>query len=552
MMPTISVSYRDLCKLLGRPVDLERLRERLLMFGVEVDGVVGDELKLAVAHNRPDLLSPEGLARELKGFLGIEVGLPKYRLGRSGVTVEVDDSTRVVRPHIAAGVVEGVRLTDESVAALMQVQDKLHETIGRRRRRASIGIYDLDKIRHPIRYTTTLPEGLRFTPLDLDRELTPAQILREHPKGLEYGALMRGWSRYPLLIDSAGVVLSMPPVINSEATRVTKGTKRFFIDVTGDDERAVNQALVVLMADLAERGFGLRSVMVRYPTKSVRTPRLRATRQRLRVAVANEFLGLGLKPGRMAALMKRMRLGASVAAGTLTITIPPYRSDVMHEIDLIEDLAIAYGYDKLSPALPSVVTTGEKHPIERAGEKARAVLTGLGFSEVMTYTLTNEHINFGLMRASGEAAEIANPISEEYTIVRTWLLPSLLSTLRTNKHNPLPQQIFEVGDVVWPDAAAETGAINVRNVAAAVIGAEANFTRVRAIAEALLRELGVACESKAVEHPSFIEGRAAEFSVKGKRVGVVGELHPEVILGFELEHPVAAFELGLSHVVSQP
>jgi phenylalanyl-tRNA synthetase beta chain len=544
-MPTVSVSHRDICKLLGRKISAEKLCERFSLLGIEVDEIVGDEIKLEVAHNRPDLLGPEGVARVLKGFLGIEIGLPKYKLHNSGVVVEVDDSTRSIRPYIVAGVVQEVKLTDENVAALMQIQDKLHDTLGRNRRRGSIGVYDLDKIKPPVRYITTLPEGLRFRPLDFDRELTPAQILREHPKGVQYGDLMRGWSRYPMLVDSAGVVLSMPPIVNSEDTRVTSSTKRLFIDVTGDDERTVNRILTIMTTNLAERGFDLLSVVIKYPARNVRTPNLRATKRRLRVSVANEFLGLNLKPKEVVALMKRMRFDVASAGEVLTVSIPPYRSDVMHEIDLVEDLAIAYGYNKLAPTIPNIVTVGEKHLIEKLSEKARAVMVGLGFMEVMTYTLTNPNVNFKLMRTSGEAATIANPISEEYTVVRNWLLPSLLSVLRANRRNPLPQRIFEVGDVVQLRPEAETGAVNVRKVAAAVIGGQANFTYIRAIAEALLGELGVTYEFRAIEHPSFIDGRAAEFLVKNKRIGIIGELHPEVILGFELEHPVAAFELDL-------
>jgi phenylalanyl-tRNA synthetase beta chain len=545
-MPTITVSYRDLCELLGKPVKLEVLRERLPMFGIEVGGVVGDEMKLEVAHNRPDLLSPEGVARALKGFLGIRTGLPKYKLRKSDVVVEVDPSTEVVRPYIATGIVEGIRLTDTSIAALMQIQDKLDETMGRKRRKTSIGVYDLDKLKPPIRYTTTTPEGVKFVPLDFDRELTPVQILREHPKGIDYGHLLEDLERYPLLVDSEGTVLSMPPIINSEATRVTESTQRLFVDVTGLDKRVTNQELTILMTSLAERGFGLRSVLIRYPNYRVRTPDLKVTRKQLSVKTANESIGVSLKSPKIAGIMKRMRFGVGkIKRDFLTIFIPPYRTDVMHEVDLIEDLAIGYGYNKLEPTLPKIVTTGERYPIEALSDKARRVMTGLGFMEVMTFTLTNPRTNFELMRASGEAATIANPISEEYTIVRTWLLPCLLSVLRANRRHPLPQRIFEVGDVVLLDTEAETGARNVRRVAAAVIGTQANLTYLKALAEALLRELGIVCQIKALDHPSFIEGRAAEFLFKGKRLGVVGELHPEVILGFELEHPVAAFELEL-------
>ena len=544
-MPSITVSYRDLCKLVGRRIKPMQLCERLGMLGMEADAV-GDELKFEVTHNRPDLLSPEGVARALRGFLGVETGLPRYKLSASGVTVEVDRSVKPIRPFIVAGVVTNVKLTDEIVASLMQVQEKLHASLCRNRRRGSIGVYDFDTIKPPVRYTTTLPDGIRFVPLEFDRELTPAQILREHPKGIEYGSIMRGWSRYPLLIDSRGVVLSVPPIINSEETRVTSKTRRLFIDVTGEDERVVNQALTILMTGLAERGFGLQSVAVKYPNKRVRTPDLRPSRHRLSARATNEFIGLGLKPKEIAKIAERMRYGvAGIKGEVLTLLAQPYRRDLMHEVDLIEDIAIGYGYDRLEPALPKVVTTGEREPTQRLSERARRVLTGLGFMEAMTYTLTNPRTNFELMRVRGEAAEVANPVSEEYTIIRNSLLPCLLSVLRTNRRNPLPQLVFEVGDVIVLDEGVETGARSVRRAAAAVIGEEAGFTQIKSVAEALLRELGITHEVRPIEHPSFLEGRAAEFVSGGRSLGIAGEIHPEVILGFELEHPVAAFEVDL-------
>ncbi len=544
-MPSITVSYRDLCKLVGRRIKPMQLCERLGMLGMEAEAA-GDELKLEVTHNRPDLLSPEGVARALRGFLGVETGLPRYKLSASGVMVEVDRSVKPIRPFIVAGVVTNVKLTDEIVASLMQVQEKLHASLCRNRRRGSIGVYDFDTIKPPVRYTTTLPDGIRFVPLEFDRELTPAQILREHPKGIEYGSIMRGWPRYPLLIDSRGVVLSVPPIINSEETRVTSRTRRLFIDVTGEDERVVNQALTILMTGLAERGFGLQSVAVKYPNKRVRTPDLRPSRHRLSARATNEFIGLGLKPKEIAKIAERMRYGVvGIKGEVLTLLAQPYRNDLMHEVDLIEDIAIGYGYDRLEPTLPKVVTTGEREPTQRLSERARRVLTGLGFMEAMTYTLTNPRTNFELMRVRGEAAEVANPVSEEYTIIRNSLLPCLLSVLRTNRRNPLPQLVFEVGDVIVLDEGVETGARSVRRAAAAVIGEEAGFTQIKAVAEALLRELGIAHEVRPIEHSSFLVGRAAEFVSGDRSLGIVGEIHPEVILGFELEHPVAAFEIDL-------
>lgn len=544
-MPLITVSYRDLCRLLGKRIEPGQLCERLSMLGVESE-ISDDELKLEVMHNRPDLLSPEGLARALKGFLDLETGLPKYRLSPSGVKVEVDLSVRPIRQYIAAGIVTGVKLTDEIVKSLMQVQEKLHASLCRNRVKGSIGIYDQATITPPIRYTTTLPDGIRFTPLEFDREMTPAQILREHPKGIEYGWTIRDLPKYPLLIDSRGVVLSIPPIINSEDTRVTERTEELFIDVTGLDEHVVGRALTILMTGLAERGFQLKSVLVKYPDRKTRTPNLTPLRRRLRVRDVNETIGLKLKPREIARIAERMRYGVTKISGdTLTLLIPPYRWDIMHEVDLVEDIAIGYGYDKLEPTLPSVLTTGGRAPIEKTSERARRVLTGLGFTEVMTYTLTNPRMNFELMRVREEAAEVANPVSEEYTIVRNSLLPSLLSALRENRRYPLPQRIFEVGDVVVLDVEEETGARNVRRAAAAAVGSGMGFTYIKAVAEALLRELGLGWEVRPTYHPSFMDGRVAELLSGGKHLGLMGELHPEVILGFELEHPVAVFEVDL-------
>lgn len=544
-MPSITVSYRDLCKLVGKSIEPKQLCERLSMLGIEAEMSEG-ELKLEITHNRPDLLSPEGVARSLKGFLGVETGLPNYKLSPSGVKVEVDPSTKLIRSFIAAGVVTKVRLSDEIVASLMQVQEKLHASLCRNRRKGSIGVYDLATITPPVRYTTTLPDGIRFVPLDFNREMTPAQILREHPKGIEYGWTIQDLPRYPILIDSRGVVLSMPPIINSEDTRVTEKTKEFFIDVTGLDERVVNRTLTILMTGLAERGFELKSVLIKYPAKQVRTPNLSPQKRHLSVRNVNDAIGLKLTSKEIAKIAEKMRYGVEkIKKDVLTLLVPSYRSDIMHEIDLIEDIAVGYGYDRMEPTLPQVLTVGERIPVEKTSIKARQVLTGLGFTEVMTYTLTNPHTSFELMRTKGEAAEIANPVSEEYTIVRESLLPSLLSVLRENRRHPLPHKIFEVGDVVVLDPQAETGAKNVRRAAAAVIGNNMGFTYIKSIAEALLRELGITWEVRPTWHPSFLDGRVAELVVGGKHIGVVGELHPEVILGFELEHPVAIFEIDL-------
>lgn len=544
-MPQICVNYEDLCLLLGKRLSIEKLCEQLPLMGVEAEAV-GDRLTLEVTHNRPDLLSLEGIARALKGFLGIEKGLPEYMVAPSSVAVEVDRRVMGVRPFIAAGVVEGVKLDEAIVASLMQVQEKLHASFCRKRRKASIGVYDLDSIAPDIRYTTVKPDEITFVPLDFSEPLTPAEILQRHPKGIEYSGLLAGLPGYPLLIDSNGRVLSMPPIINSEETRITAKTKRLFIDVTGTDERVVNGALTLIMTGLAERGFSLKSVKVKYPRKTVRTPKLEYQKHTASVSKACSYIGIQLSEEEIAEVAERMRYGVlGVKNGRLRVIAPPYRFDILHEVDLVEDIALGYGYHKIQPALPKVVTTGEQHPIEELSNVVREIMIGLGFTEVLTYTLTNPSINFELVLRKGEAVEIINPVSYEYSILRTSLIPSLLVVLKENKRNPLPQRVFEIGDVVVLDGSSETGARNVRRVGGAMIGGGHGFSHVKAVVSALMRELGAAPEIRKLEDPAFIDGRAAEVLVKGKVVGVFGEIHPQVIVNFELSDPISAFEIDL-------
>jgi len=543
-MPTIELKYSDLCSLVGKRIARDRLQHALMMMGVETE-IDGDNLKLEVLHNRPDMLSPEGVARALAGFLGMKSGLPKYTLRPSGIEVVVKRDISGIRPFIAAGVVRRVKLRDEIVASLMQVQEKLHTSLCRGRRKGSIGVYDLDTIAPPIRYSSVGPHEIKFIPLDFDGELTPAEILKKHPKGIEYRELLKGFKRYPMLSDSRGRVLSMPPIINSEETKVREKTRNLFIDVTGTDETLVNRTLVIMMTALAERGFKLESVKVRYPGRTAVTPNLAPRKLAVKPEEIRGVLNLPLKAAHIVRMAKRMRYGARVAGGLVEVLVPPYRTDVLHKVDLIEDLAIGYGYDRISPTVPKVATIGERVELERTCEKTRLTMVGLGFTEVMTYTLTSPLVNFRLMRTEGKAVEVANPVSEEYTILRTSLLPSLLQVLKENRRYPLPQMIFEIGDVVLLDPKSETGAKDERRIGAAIAGEGFGFARIRPLAEALLREIRFKFELRPLHHPSFIDGRCGEIVVNGEAMGVLGEVHPEVLIGFGLQHPVSAFEISL-------
>jgi phenylalanyl-tRNA synthetase beta chain len=578
-------------------------------------------LRLNMLAVRPDLFDPGGMARYLRGHLGLQTGLPEYTLSAPRRRVQVDPALAEpssYRPYIACAVVHNVMLDNNTIKVVMNLQEDLHWALGRDRKLASIGVYDLDTLQGDVfHYDAVDPDGLRFVPLgfapgDPGASMTPREILQRHKTGQAYAHLLTPLSKYPLLRDGVGTVLSMPPIINSEATRVTLRTRNFFIDVTGLSQRAVDRALNIIVTSLLEilpgievecvvieprgpgaprprgraaeepRGPGDRKPhlpadegAVERPLdpstprpldpSSVRlTPDLTPTELTLSVRDAAETIGVDLNAGQLAELLETMGHGVEEAghADRLKVLVPAYRHDVMHPVDLIEDAAIAYGYENLTPALVPTFTIGAPRAIEEQSAVARRILTGLGLHQVMTLVLSNEaafdkwRLSAGTPAADEwrrRAVRIANPISTEQTICRVSLLPGLLDTLAINKQYELPQQIFEVGDCCFVDPAAETGAREERYAAAALIGTHVGYADIRAVVDAFVHELAATIRVEAVEHPSFIAGRAARLvGTAGDWLGMMGEVHPEVIEHYGLRHPVVVFELSLARLLARP
>jgi len=473
--------------------------------------------------------------------------LTKYHLATGPVSVTADPAAVKVRPFIACGVLRGISLNDESLRQAMQLQEKLHITYCRKRRAASIGIYDLDTISPKIRYTALKPDEIRFRPLEKSTPLSGGEILKETDQGRDYGGILANFAKYPLLVDENGVVLSMPPIVNSEETKVNLRSRNLFVDVTGISERLVNKVLNILVCSLAERGGKLESVKVSYPESKTSTPHLEPRIMKLRPSYANSSLGIHLTTAQIAGHLKRMRFGANTStAKSLTIQVPAYRVDVLGEIDLVEDLAIAYGYDKFVPALPTGYTVGSELQRTRAARLVVEAMVGLGFQEVLSFIMTNPHIQYELMGMKPVPhVEIQNPMSQEYSCLRTSLLPSILNFLSENKHVSLPHKLFECGDVVIPDESEETFVRSERRVVAAIADNEVGYEDIQAVLYAFLHEFGVEFKLERSVQPSLLTGRTGEVSIDGVLIGLLGEVNPTVLSNFELETPVAIFELNV-------
>ncbi len=523
-----------------------------------------DVIRMELLAVRPDMFDPGGLARVLRNYLGETAEPARYELAPPTVTVTVEERLArpdSFRPSIACAIVRDFTLTDDLIKVVMKLQENLHWAMGRDRKHASIGVYDLDTL-HGTRfsYGTVGPEELRFTPLGHDpardeQRLTPRAVLEQHPKGKAYARLLAGFSRYPLLADAEGQVLSMPPIINSEETRLRPSSRNFFIDVTGSEDRIVGRCLNVLVTSLAEldRAARLEQVAIVYPDRRAVTPDLAPQRVPLDPRLAASRSGIELTRDDVVRHLRQMGHGIGARAeGPIEVLVPAYRNDIMHPVDLVEDVAIAYGYHNIEPVLVPTLTVGGELAVERQSEVARRALTGLGYYETLTLILTSPEVNYDSLSLprQDDAVLIENPISAEQTMIRTTLIAGLLETLSVNTSHELPQRIFEIGNVTLLEGEAETGAREHRTIAAGAIGPRVDYSEIRSACEALLRDFGWRLEAEPSAAPCFIPGRGARvLAVRGgerREAGLMGELHPEVLLRRKLVHPVSVFELRLA------
>ena len=562
-LPTIDVDYAELERLLGVDLrgDMEKLDDVLSLVKSEVklyneqEGVVSIEIK---DTNRPDLWSTEGLARALRGFLNVEKGLKQYDVGKALVDVHVDPQLWNIRPYICCSVVKNVKLTDTIIRGLMHLQDKLDQTYGRNRQKTSIGIYDYNLISPPLKYNVTKPSDISFVPLGFEEKMNLAEILERHPKGVEYGHIVKKYSVYPILLDSNRKVLSFPPIINSnDLGKVTEETRNVLVEVTGTVHQTVLNTLNLVTLALIDQSGKAYAATVRYPdepfyaSKKVLTPDFSNTRMDLSVEYANKVLGLQLTAERIAKLLLTAGFGVEKVSGnTLKVLVPCYRVDVMHQVDLVEDIAIAYGYNNIEPLWRELPTSGGVKPEQRLIDVAREFMVGLGYQEILTYTLTNPESLFEKMnREKTRVVEIANPKVVTMTCLRNWLLPSLMEFLGNNQSVEFPQRIFELGKVTLLDETKETKTRDEEWLAAATTHPNASFSEIKSALDAFFMNLGVEWKIKATLHPSFIEGRVGAAIVNGVDVGVLGEVNPQVLEAWKLENPVAAFEINVHEII---
>lgn len=548
-MPSIEASRKDLEALIGKRLSRQQLGEALEFAKGEIDSEEGDRLVIDVKDsNRPDLLSAEGIAREIKGRLGKEKGIPKYIVLKSNVSVIVDKSVLEIRPCIAAALVKNVKVSEAFLVQMVQLQEKVCGTFGRKRKEAAIGLYDWQKLKEPMHYKAYKPKEKKFTPLEYSVEMDLEEILLEHPKGKEYANLLQGCDRYPILEDSLGTVASMPPVINSQLTgKVSEKTKEVLVEVTGYRQETVNTALNVMVSALAERGFDIYSVNVKYPNRAIVTPDFSPKKILVSAEEAEKIIGVDLPGKKIVELLQQARYDAKVVGKMIECKYPAYRQDILHPVDVIEDLLISYGYNNVEPLPVKVPTIGGELQSEKMRRAVENVCIGLGLQGVLTYTMSNKEKQAamaGLEAEKEQFVEIANPASENYTIFRKMLFPELLEFLSKNKNESYPQKIFEAGKTLELDSKSETGVAEKNKLCIALSGKGAEFTVIKGALDAIAGNLGMQYSLQESNIPSFEQGKSAAVKIGGKN-GFLGELNKKTLQNFGLLQPTAVLEIEI-------
>ena len=522
----------------------EKMENKISMFGTPVESVDSKEIQLEVFPNRPDLLSYQGFKRAFLAYLSKKTGLKKYKVNspEKNYKVIIESSVKNVRPYTACVIVKGLRFNDEKIKEIIEIQEKLHLTVGRKRKKVAMGIYPLEKIKLPINYKALEPNKIKFQPLESKHKMNALEILQENPTGKEYAHLLKGKEKFPIFIDSENNILSMPPIINSHKIgKITEKTRDVFVECSGFDFEILEKCVNILSTALADMGGKIYQMEIKSSSGKKIVPDFKPEEMKLSLENANKLLGLKLNDKEVKRLVERM--GYDYNKGI--VKVPSWRTDVLHEVDLIEDIAIAYGYDNFIPEIPEISTIGEEFEIEKIKRKFSEVFVGMGMVELSNYHLTNKDYQFKKMKIPEEGFIKLKESKTEYNILRKDLSHFLLKILSENIDVEYPQKIFEIGKVF---SVKESKVSEKENLTAAI--SPGNFTEIRQILEYFAQVIDLKIDFKETnEFPEyFIDGRVAEIVFGNKRIGFIGEIHPKILKNWGIKMPVALFEMSLEEI----
>ena len=570
-MPKFDTTKEFFDSLLRQKLPVAELEKILVYAKAELDKYdeSTDEITLELNDtNRPDLWSAAGLARQLRSVLGAETNSgydffsdPKRTQTNDDRVIYVDSDMRDIRPFIVGFEAAGQPVTDSVLKEIIHTQERLVWNYGRKRKSIAMGIYPTRAIRYPLHYRPGDPQTTKFTPLGMERPLSLAKILETHPKGQQFGALLRDFDRYPCIFDDRGVILSMPPIINSvEAGEVAVGDDHLFIELTGDNLEHLHTANNIVACDLRDMGFAIKSVTVRYDSdgngEGYTTPYNFHIPHRARIAQIHKLLGVELSAQQITDSISRLGLACRIADDAVEVTPPPWRNDYLHEVDIIEDVMIGMGMEHFTPLPVSDFTVGQLLPIEQLSRQIVRIMIGMGFQEMIHNYLVADEDFIHKMYPRDRWAEIenvsiriANPRSERHNMVRGSIIPSLLASCAVSAQAPLPHRIFEIGKTITKNADANYGSVTEQAIGIVYSAVDAGFSSINEQLSAIMYYMNIPYGIQESEDPRFIAGRCATIHHDGAVIGTMGELHPQVLENWHIQVPTTACEMDITSLL---
>lgn len=525
------------------------LEKKITEMGTPIEEVTDDEVSVEVFPNRPDLLSMGNFSRAVNQFNG-RIGLAKFKINKpeKDYYVTIDKSVKEVRPHTVCVIIKGLKFNDDKIKEIVDIQEKLHNSIGRKRRKLAIGIYPLDKIKLPVRFMAKKPEDILFLPLGSEREMNGKQILRGHPTGREYADLLKDATVFPIFVDANDEVLSMPPIINSKKTgRIDEKTKDVFIECSGSNLAYLKKCINIIVAAFYEMGGKIYAMEIKDSKDgSFISPNMENEEMEFKIKDIEKTLGIKLKEKDVKNYLKRMGIGYENRKGKSIALIPPYRTDILHWIDLSEEIAISYGYENFEPEIPEISTIAYENPMDKTKRAIGNILSGLGLLECSSFHLTTKKNIKKMHYDFNDFIEIEDSKTER-DVLRIDMLTNLLQIISENSNAAYPQKIFEMGRVFSKDDSgeSETGVIEEERLAISLIDEAVNFTELKQILDYLFKMLDVKYSIENVENSNYIIGRCAKIIVNKEEVGFIGEVAPRVLKNWKIKMPIVALEIKL-------
>ncbi len=543
-MPVIELSYSRLQKLIGK-VTKKQISDSLPFLGLDIESEDKDLVRIEYSPNRPDYSTDYGIALGMQGLLGIKTGIVKLNVKKShNYLISVNSSVTKIRPFVTGIIAKNGKVDDKTIKQLMTMQEDLHFGIGRKRKKSSIGIHDLDKISFPLVYTTTT-RNHKFIPLNSEKETTISEILVNTDVGKDYGSILGQSSQVPIILDENENTVSFPPIINAAVTTVTTKTKNLFVEVTGITKEDAEDMLAVVATILQSAGFILESIKITGAKNS--SPKLEQRKMTVSISLVNQILGLSLNSSKIISSLKKSRLDAISKGVNIICTIPAYRFDIFGPLDLVEEVALGYGIQNLEPILSPSQTIGKINYVSLKLKSLDQTMIGLGFLEALNSSLTSKRVLYDMTdRDSTKIISVLDSKSREHTILRDSILPGLLENLSKNIHESYPQKIFETGTVF----ATENPISEKINFSGISAHKDANFTEIKSIIQSALNiGFGIKVETKTATNSTFEDGHCASIILNNIPIGIIGKIDSKIIENYKIRVPVVGFEISLSDSV---